>query len=257
MRQLNSLIRMVPVLRNSPVETREPLFLFLIFLTAFFARVAFFFLYSGDASYPGFFAAPWAAGDDAYYEKLATTIITSGPSRINDNPSMAELHPLYPYFLATIYKLFGHHYFTIRVVQALLSSCTAILVYFIAKKIFNERVAYISSIFAVVSPMSIYTSARFLTETLFTFLLCVAIYLLLRIDGKKSFSDFVAAGFFVGLCCLTRNMLVGYVFFVVVWFISDRFSSCCIPFSKRAGSVPDPEAIAIASSSFTLPENNA
>ena len=44
---------------------------------------------------------------------------------------------------------------------------------------------------------------------------------------------------------------------VVVWFISDRFSRGRTPSSARIGSIPGPEAIAIASSSFTSPENNA
>jgi len=202
------------------MKTRESKFLVFIALFAFFSRIAFQIFYSGDASYAGFFEAPWEDSDGAVYEKLGYAMATSGNSRINDHPIVAQLHPLYPYFLASIYKLFGHHYFLIRVIQALISSFTVVLIFFIAKKTFNRNVGYVSSIFGALSPMSIYACSRFMAETLFSFLLCFFIYFLLRMEKGKAIGEALAAGIFISLSLFTNSMIFGFIPFIVIWFVT-------------------------------------
>ncbi|MEK9149894.1 MAG: glycosyltransferase family 39 protein, partial [Candidatus Desantisbacteria bacterium] len=52
--------------------------------------------------------------------------------------------PLYFYFLALIYKIFGVDPYIARLIQMLLGVTTSLLIYLIAKKVFNKTVAYIS-----------------------------------------------------------------------------------------------------------------
>jgi 4-amino-4-deoxy-L-arabinose transferase-like glycosyltransferase len=56
--------------------------------------------------------------------------------------------PFYAYFLALVYKIFGHSYIVPRVIQHLLGSVSCVLIYSLAKKLFNRTVAIVSGIIA-------------------------------------------------------------------------------------------------------------
>ena len=63
-----------------------------------------------------------------------------------------DKEPLYPYFLAVIYKIFGYNHIPVYVIQALLSSLGALCLYKIAATIFNRMTGYIAGfIFAFYS----------------------------------------------------------------------------------------------------------
>jgi len=57
--------------------------------------------------------------------------------------------PLYPYFLAIIYRLFGHNLFTVRVIQFIIGSLNCILIYLIGKKAFSPRVGLLAALMAI------------------------------------------------------------------------------------------------------------
>ncbi|MEK9149574.1 MAG: glycosyltransferase family 39 protein, partial [Candidatus Desantisbacteria bacterium] len=57
--------------------------------------------------------------------------------------------PLYFYFLALIYKIFGVDPYIVRLIQMLLGVGTSFLIYLIAKKVFNKTVAIISLVISV------------------------------------------------------------------------------------------------------------
>ena len=52
--------------------------------------------------------------------------------------------PLYPYFLAIVYKISGDSIFVARLIQSLLGSFSAILVYAIGHKLFSKTIGRIS-----------------------------------------------------------------------------------------------------------------
>ena len=47
--------------------------------------------------------------------------------------------PLYPLFLGAVYFLFGDNPWAIRIIQALMGSISAVLVYLIARRVFDNR----------------------------------------------------------------------------------------------------------------------
>ena len=47
--------------------------------------------------------------------------------------------PLYPYFLASIYSLFGHHYIMVRIFQMIMGAGTCVLLYLIGSRIFRSE----------------------------------------------------------------------------------------------------------------------
>ena len=47
--------------------------------------------------------------------------------------------PLYPYFLAIIYALFGHHLIIVYILQIILGVLNCFIIYLITKKLFNIK----------------------------------------------------------------------------------------------------------------------
>src|SRR3970040_926512 len=56
--------------------------------------------------------------------------------------------PFYPYFLAVLYKIFDHHLFLVRLIQHLIGCISMVLIFLVAKKIFDRKVAILASIIA-------------------------------------------------------------------------------------------------------------
>ena len=57
--------------------------------------------------------------------------------------------PLYYYFLALIYKIFKVDHYIARLIQMILGVGTSLLIYLIARKVFNKQVALISLIISI------------------------------------------------------------------------------------------------------------
>ena len=79
--------------------------------------------------------------------------------------------PLYPIFLASIYKIFGHNYWAVRIIQIFLFVLTCFLVYRLSRVIFDERTARLAGIImSLCYPVASFSGILF-REILFTFLI--------------------------------------------------------------------------------------
>jgi 4-amino-4-deoxy-L-arabinose transferase-like glycosyltransferase len=88
--------------------------------------------------------------------------------------------------------------------QSLLGAATVVLVYLIAIDRFNRRVAVVAGLGMALAPMTGYFAAVLLTETLFTFLLTLAVFLWGR--EKRAL-----AGVVLGLAALTRPVILLFI----------------------------------------------
>lgn len=70
--------------------------------------------------------------------------------------------PVYVYFLAFLFKIFGTGFTAARVAQMALGSVNCILVYFLGKKIFSRSVGLISALICSTYGVLIYFDAEFL-----------------------------------------------------------------------------------------------
>ena len=105
--------------------------------------------------------------------------------------------PLYPYFLATSYTLFGVSPAPIWCAQALLGSATAVLVYRLGRAVFDARVGAIAGLLAATYGPSLYYEALLLKVPLSMFLSVVALTLLLRADARDDGAARLALPVFV------------------------------------------------------------
>ena len=75
------------------------------------------------------------AGDSSTYHELALEILKGN---FLDQASL-HLSPLYPFFIAAVYKLTGKGIVAVSLVQIILDSLTCLFLYFISLKIFNKK----------------------------------------------------------------------------------------------------------------------
>lgn len=123
--------------------------------------------------------------------------------------SIARVGPLYEYFLAGIYAVFGHSYPAVWIFQAILHAATALLIYLAGLKIFfrSDRRRNASLIAAAIFgfyPDLIEISAMLMTETLYLFLLSLMLYVFFSLFHKKSIINVFGLGLFSGLAVLAR-----------------------------------------------------
>jgi 4-amino-4-deoxy-L-arabinose transferase-like glycosyltransferase len=113
-------------------------------------------------------------------------------------------NPLLPFFLASVYKLFGYSYIAPRVVQSFAGAFTACLVFALANSLFSRRVALLAGLGVALYPSLIYITGVFYVSCLETFLLALSLYLLALSHHHDSWKVLLLSGVVIGLTALCR-----------------------------------------------------
>jgi 4-amino-4-deoxy-L-arabinose transferase-like glycosyltransferase len=109
--------------------------------------------------------------------------------------------PLFPLFVASLWWGEDRPLLQIRLAQCLMGGLVAVLVYLIGLGIFGRRTALFAGLGMAFAPVSATLPVAILTESLFTFLLTLGMWLW----GRKYF---VIAGVVLGMATLTRAILL-------------------------------------------------
>lgn len=190
------------------------------------------------------------SGDSASYHALASSL-AEGEGYVDSEGSPTSWRPpAYPFFLATLYRVFSPGPWTVRLPQLLLDLGTVVLVVFLGASILGGVAGPVAGLLVALNLGTASASGRLLSETLFTFLLLLALALLtgsLPWDDRKKtspnqgFLRLGAAGFVFALATLTRGVLLALPFFLAVgllareprkswWRGSDRWTGSVLPF---------------------------
>lgn len=156
----------------------------------------------------------WVARDSSSYLALAKNLVFHHAFSLNQGteallPS-AQRPPLYPSLIAALWWGETAPVTAVLLLQAVLGAATVALVYLIARERFSRTTAMLAGIGMVFARSSCLYTAMILTETLFTFLLTLGIFLWGR---QRS----VLAGIVFGLAALTRTTIVP--FFLVLFLL--------------------------------------
>lgn len=155
------------------------------------------------------------AVDARAYDVIAKNIVSGLGYReelsrnIAADQAISRVGPLYEYFLAGIYKIFGQHYELVWLTQAILHALSAWFLYLTARLIFSasERRKKIGLWAAAIFgfyPDLIEISAMLMTETLYLFLICLLIYVFFRYLRRSGVYSAVGFGLVAGLAILAR-----------------------------------------------------
>jgi 4-amino-4-deoxy-L-arabinose transferase-like glycosyltransferase len=165
------------------------------------------------------------SSDDLNYIKSAAALVKRGIFTFHQyNEPTVFITPLYPIFLAIIFKVFGTGLpglQAVRVIQAILSSVSIVYVFFISKELFNPKIALTASFFVAFYIPNIVTSGYILTETLFIFLFYVLLYYSLKFAEESSVVKFSFLGVLWGAASLCRPAISLFPLFLFlhVWFL--------------------------------------
>jgi len=139
-------------------------------------------------------------------------------------PTM-EREPLYPVFLAFIYLIFDHSYFFVQFFQIVLFLGTVVLVYKIARMIFDKKIAFYSMTITAFFPTLVNYSSYILSETVFTFLLALVVFLGIKTYFTDHLSYYLLLGIALGLSALCKIIMLPFVFIVILWLVFLKFKS--------------------------------
>lgn len=117
--------------------------------------------------------------------------------------------PLYYYLLALVYWVFGPGYLLPRISQALLGALTCVLIYELARMIFDRRTALVAGVAAAFYWILIYFDGELLITSLAVFLDVALLVSLYRVRESSGGMRWIAPGILLGLSALARpNILI-------------------------------------------------
>jgi len=152
--------------------------------------------------------------DEITYDLLAMGLLESGAYVSPEGIPTSYRPPLYPTFLALIYRVFGHNYFFVRLIQAIISSLIVCILYLTADKIYNRLSSILVGVFSSFYMPFVACSRLLYTETLFTFLLVLIVYLVIVTD-RPSITRFCILGFLCALSTLIKPIALFLPFIII------------------------------------------
>ncbi len=190
---------------------RDALIILWIFLAGLLLRISFLIQLQDSP----FFSHPLL--DSTFFDLRAQEILDG---RLFSDDYL--FNPLYPYFLAGIYRLFGHSLYTPRLIQAILGALSCVLVVLIGRQTFGRIVGMIAGAFLAVYIPVIYFDGILMTESLIIFLTLGSIYSLLAAESGNRFWMFGIAGILWGLVVMGRPNYLLFALIMPVWFLRSR-----------------------------------
>jgi hypothetical protein len=155
--------------------------------------------------------------DDAGRYDLLGRSLAQAAGYINPNGTTTLFWPPgYPFILTAVYKLFGagasvttatpaDSVRAALVLNALLASATVLLLYAIGRRAFGQRPAMLGALLYALLPSAIFYANVTLSETAFTFVLMLAVWLIIESATRRNWPLLIAAGVAVGYGSLIRG----------------------------------------------------
>lgn len=174
-----------------------------------------------------------ASDDGRTYHANACTM-AANPERILKGGSLFPgiWDPGYMFFLAFIYKLVGHNFHAVTLVQSLLGGALSVICYYIAKEIFGKRgISILTAVLVSISQLLIMYMIVLGTEALSIPLLAALILLYIRCFKQPGNIYYrIAAGVVLGILCITRSLFLALPLFI---FAAELFAVDKITLGKK------------------------
>ena len=162
-------------------------------------------------------ARPLTWDDTISWDSVAWNLLNKrGFTEIDGTPTHVR-PPVYPIFLALVYKFFGRNYTIVHLIQTIISSLIIVLIYLLSNKFFNDiRIAFFSAMICAIWPAFIVYTGIIGTETLYSFIFILFLYFLYIAHTKLDIKYYILSGIVLGITNLTRSTIVFYPLFLIV-----------------------------------------
>lgn len=154
--------------------------------------------------------------------------------------------PLYPYVLGLFYRVAGRSLLGVRIFQAVLGSCSCVLLAEAGRRWFSERVGIFAGFALAVYAPAIFFDGLIQKSTLDVFFVCLVLYLIA--GSVRSWRSWLGLGVTMGALSLTRENALVLIVIVTLWALlplSDGVASDRLGWS-RAGWLVAGVAIVLA-----------
>ncbi len=162
--------------------------------------------------------------------------------------------PLYPLLLGAVFWLFGEHDVIVQLLQAAMFAGTCVLVYSMGRRLFNQRTGLLAALACCFHPSLLRYVPDYHLETLFTFLVTLAVWQSIRLRKEPSLRRALEFGVALGLACLTKAVFMLYpAVFVALWWWTNRKPVTSPRTPPRGASLPLVAGIFVAMGLTILP----
>jgi len=110
-----------------------------------------------------------------------------------------------------LYSLYEKINLVGRAISVIADLGTLILIYALAKKLFNRSVGLLASLFYAVSVFSIQAAHFYAVDALLTFFIFLTLYQLIRFYNQPGYKNAILSGIFFGLCLATKISAIALV----------------------------------------------
>lgn len=190
--------------------------------------------------------------DQEYHLEWARALVTGEWSPPYDILKGAPFFraPLYPYFLAGLFRLFGVSVTAVRIVQAVVGSVSCALACAVGARCFGRRAGAVAGVLCALYWVLAYFDGELLLPALLVFLALLGFLLAFSAVDRRSPWLAGLAGFVFGLYSITRpNMLVFFPF--AAWWVaratrnSGRRAAAALALVFLLGCVLPPAAVTL------------
>lgn len=155
--------------------------------------------------------------DGPVYDELAWSIAQGRGIRA----SFTERFPLlllgYVWFVSVIYRIVGHSYLAVGIVQGIIGSAACVVFYRVAQELFGQAVARTAACFAVISFPLLFAAAAIGHQAIDVFLTLVLVWLLVKSTAASPWRRWVLIGLLFGVAIAVRETVLFFLAFVVGW----------------------------------------
>jgi 4-amino-4-deoxy-L-arabinose transferase-like glycosyltransferase len=138
-----------------------------------------------------------------------------------DGQPTAFYGPIYPFYLAALYTVFGQSQRVVLASHIVLAMATIILIYLLGKRVYGKMEGAIAALAFATLPQIIYYNFLLITETLYIFLTVAFLFLIATLFQKERPSVWVMAaiGVLFGIIYLCRQVILVFpiIFLPALW----------------------------------------
>jgi len=124
--------------------------------------------------------------------------------------------PLYVYFLAGCYAVFGESFAAPLIIQALVGALSCGLIFLIGRRLFGRVAGAVAGFAFAFYGMAIYSDGEILPTTLFMFFMLLAVWFLIKCLAGRRCRDAVYTGVSLGVGFLIRPDIFPFAFVMIV-----------------------------------------
>ena len=205
------------------MKQREFSFVILVFVIGLIVRILFV-LNSPSA----------LSGDEIAYYSISERFLSKGVLLGSQGMPTAYRPPLYFLFLSLALALSNHSILIVKIVQAVLSLLTALVIFHIARKFLGHAISLITLLLSILYMPLIWAPTRLYSETLFLFFFTTAFYYFVKLWTHPAFSNSIKLGVFIGLAALTRGIAIVMMFLFISSLGIKYYSERILPFKKAS-----------------------